>query len=59
MRPHDEISLGQIIYFGGFFCLLWLTKKLYWAVVVAELVERSLPIPQVLSSNPVIGKQLY
>ena len=26
------------------------------AVVVAQLVERSLPIPQVRSSNPVIGK---
>ena len=31
----------------------------YWAVVVAQLVERSLPIPEVRSSNPVIGKKLY
>ena len=27
-----------------------------WAVVVAQLVERSLPIPEVHGSNPVIGK---
>ena len=26
------------------------------AVVIAQLVERSLPIPEVHSSNPVIGK---
>ena len=30
-----------------------------WAVVVAQLVERSLPIPEVRGSNPVIGKNLY
>ena len=29
------------------------------AVVVAQLVERSLPIPEVRGSNPVIGKNLY
>ena len=29
------------------------------AVVVTQLVERSLPIPEVCSSNPVIGKNLY
>ena len=26
---------------------------------VAELVERSLPIPEVCGSNPVIGKKLF
>ena len=32
----------------------------YWAVVVvAESVERLLPIPEVCSSNPVIGKNIY
>ena len=31
----------------------------YWAVVVAQLVERSLPIPEVRGSNPVIGKNLF
>ena len=30
-----------------------------WAVVVAQLVERSLPNPEVGSSNPVNGKKLY
>ena len=30
-----------------------------WAVVVAQLVERLLPIPEVCSSNLVIGKHLY
>ena len=29
------------------------------AVVVAQLVERSLPTPEVRSSNPVIDKLLY
>ena len=28
-------------------------------MVVAQLVERSLPIPEVRGSNPVIGKKLY
>ena len=30
-----------------------------WAVVVAQLVERSLPIPEVRGLNPVIGKNLF
>ena len=29
------------------------------AVIVAQLVERLLPIPEVRGSNPVIGKNLY
>ena len=29
------------------------------AVVKAQLVERSLPIPEVRGSNPVIGKTIY
>ena len=29
------------------------------AVVVAQLVEWSLPTPEVCGSNPVIGKDLY
>ena len=29
-----------------------------WAVVVAQLVECSLPIPEVCGSNPVIGKKI-
>ena len=31
----------------------------YWEVVVAQLVEQSLPIPEVRGSNPVIGKILF
>ena len=36
-------------------------KKLWniEAVVVAQLIEQSFPIPEVCSSNPVIGKNLY
>ena len=30
-----------------------------WAVVVAQLVERSLLIPEVRGLNPVIGKKLF
>ena len=30
-----------------------------WAVVVAQLVEQSLPIPEIRGSNPVIGKKIY
>ena len=33
-------------------------KFLYWKVVVAQLVERSLSIPEVRGSTPVIGKIL-
>ena len=33
--------------------------SLSWAVVVAQLVERLLPTPEVRGSNPVIGKKLY
>ena len=32
--------------------------KLAWAVVVPKSVERLLPIPEVHSSNPAIGKKL-
>ena len=30
----------------------------HWAVVVAQLVEQSLPTPEVRGSNPVISKKL-
>ena len=33
-------------------------KMMSWAVVVAQLVERSLPIPEVRCLNPVIGNIL-
>ena len=32
---------------------------MFLAAVVAQLVERSLPIPEVRGSNPVIGKYLF
>ena len=32
-----------------------MTKSLAWTVVVAQLAERSLPIPEDLGSNPAIG----
>ena len=36
------------------------TKKQEWrAVVVAQLVERSLPVPEVRGSKPVIGNNLF
>ena len=40
----------------------WITCKekiFIWAEIVAQLVERLLPIPEVRGSNPVIGKKLY
>ena len=30
-------------------------RPLRWAVVVAQLVERSLPTQEILGSNPIIG----
>ena len=37
----------------------FLANNEMWAVVVAQLVERSLPNSEVRGSNPVIGKILY
>ena len=36
-----------------------LRYKFLWAVIVAQLVEQSLPIPEVRGLNPVIGKNLF
>ena len=36
-----------------------LTIIVLGAVVVAQFVEQSLPIPEVRGSNPVIGKKLF
>ena len=36
--------------------LLGVTKLFFWAVGVGQLVERSLPTPEIRGSNPVIGK---
>ena len=35
------------------------TIDLLWAVVVTQLVEQSIPTPEVRWSYPVIGKNLY
>ena len=32
------------------------TKNIYWAVVVEQLVERSLPTPEIHGSNPAMSK---
>ena len=37
----------------------WITNKAAWAVVVVQWVEQLLLTPEVCSSNPVIGKNLY
>ena len=39
--------------------LVRMTWEIFRAVVVAQLVERSLPISEVRGSNPVIGKNEY
>ena len=39
------------------FMELW--QKMFWAVAGPHWVERSIPLPEVLGSNPVIGKNLY
>ena len=36
-----------------------MSRYIYGAVVVAQLVERSLPIPKVHGSNPVNGKNIF
>ena len=42
------------------FCkIVYLKANKSGAVVVAQLVERLLPIPEICSSNPVIGQKLY
>ena len=44
------------------FCFFWFfsnNTSVEWAVVVAQLVERLLLIPEVRGSNPVIGKNLF
>ena len=33
-----------------------MNKTAHWVVVVSQLVERLLPLPEACGSNPVIGK---
>ena len=44
---------------GGGLILTNTNKQHEWAVVVAQLVERSLPEPEINGSNPVIGNFIY
>ena len=52
----DPIPSQQSVYIVQCFNL-WI-ENIFGAVVVAQLVERLLPIPEVRDSNPVIGKKL-
>ena len=51
------VSLSLHI-FGNQWLHLQILAKIR-AVVVAKLIERTLPIPEVSGSNPVIGKNIY
>ena len=44
---------------GGGLILTNTNKQHEWAVVVAQLVERQLPEPEINGSNPVIGNIIY
>ena len=45
---------------AGIHHAVWqLQQDITWPVVVALVVERSLPIPEVRGSNPVIDKNLF
>ena len=53
-------QIGRFIALWATFRSLWQQLFLQlWAVVVAQLVEQSLPKPEVRGSNPVIGKNLF
>ena len=51
-RHRFSVKIAVCVAFGE---VSWTT----WAVVVAQLVERLLPIPEDRGSNTVIGKNLY
>ena len=42
-----------------YFHLNTILQQRNWAVVVAQLVERLLPLPEVCGSNSVFGKNLF
>ena len=63
----DSISKDKASLFESFRSNLWIVVNLkrtirlvsfLGEVVVAQLAERSLPIPEVCGSNPVIGETL-
>ena len=55
------IKVGQKPNLAAFILIIFAPTNNFhwWAVVVAQLVERSLPIPEIRGSNPVIGKNLF
>ena len=67
-----DTSFGTNLSVGSFNQTIWTMRCLVfretavhgkenakWAVVVAHLVKRSLPTPEVRGSNPVVGKFIY
>ena len=52
-------GIEAVLIFKSFYLSQCQKIKCSWAVVVAQLVEKSLPIPKVRGLNPVIGKNLY
>ena len=57
-RPSSSFDPGSGRSFDWFCKMFYWVNRLRRAVVVAQLVERSLPIPEVRGSNPVIGKKI-
>ena len=51
------VNLHQLLWIVGRTIVCNLSDA--WAVVVAQLVERSLPIPEIRILNTVIGKNLF
>ena len=56
IHQHISLQLGPIL---GFYHYLGKSSIVVGAVVVAQLAERSLPVPYLRGSNPVIGKKLF
>ena len=56
---HHRDSMALILAIGCTLLILGIKLEASWAVVVAQMVERSLPIPEVCGSNPFIVKNLY
>ena len=53
------VTLTEVKFYTYLTPLSVATVKIKWAVVVAQLVQRSLPTPVVRSLNPVMVKTLY
>ena len=58
-KRHFLCSILLLVIFDTLYSQKWIiTFSKFGAVFVAQLVERSLPTPEVCGSNPVIGKLL-